>query len=74
VIKRVIIIIIIIIPGIIGTTGIVTKSLGKSLLGTAHIIRKVLQCETGSLSGGGHRWFKGSAGEKARDKRQQKQQ
>jgi hypothetical protein len=35
-----------------------------AVLGTAHIIRKVLQCETGSLSGGGRRWFKGSAGKK----------
>jgi hypothetical protein len=35
-----------------------------AVLGTAHIIRKVLRCETGSLSGGGRRWFKGSAGEK----------
>jgi hypothetical protein len=34
-----------------------------ALLGTSHIIRKVLQCET-SLSGGGHRWFKRSTGEK----------
>ena len=28
------------------------------ILGTSHIIRKVLQCETWSLSGGDHRWFK----------------
>jgi len=52
-----------IIPVIIGATGIVTRSLRKSLearpgklsieslqktaiLGTSHIIRKVLQCET----------------------------
>jgi hypothetical protein len=28
-----------------------------AVLGTSHIIRKVLQCETGSLSGGGRRWF-----------------
>jgi hypothetical protein len=27
-------------------------------LGTSHIIRKVLQSETGSLSGGVHIWFK----------------
>jgi hypothetical protein len=70
-----------IIPVIIGTTGIVTKSLRKNLeaipgkhsidslqqtpiLGTSHIIRKVLQCETGSVSGGGHRWFKRSTGKK----------
>jgi hypothetical protein len=33
-----------------------------AILGTSHIIRKVLQCETGSLSGGDHRWFKRSAG------------
>jgi hypothetical protein len=35
-----------------------------AILGTSHIIRKVLQCETESVSGGGHRWFKGSGGEK----------
>jgi hypothetical protein len=29
-----------------------------AILGTSHIIRKVLQCEAGSLSGGDHRWFK----------------
>jgi hypothetical protein len=51
-----------IIPAIIGATGVVTRSLGKNLeavpgkhsidslhktaiLGTAHIIRKALQCE-----------------------------
>jgi hypothetical protein len=57
---------------IIGATGIVTISLRKNLeaipdslqktamLGTSHIIRKVLLCETCSLSGGGHRWFKRS--------------
>ena len=34
-------------------------SLHKSaVLGTSHIIGKVVQCETGSLSGGDHRWFK----------------
>jgi len=27
-------------------------------LGTSHTIRKVLQCETGTLSGGDRRWFK----------------
>jgi hypothetical protein len=43
-----------------------------AILGTSHIIRKVLQCETGSLSGGGHRWFKRSTGKKACDKRQQR--
>jgi len=36
------------------------------MLETSHIIRKVLQCEACSLSGGNHRWFKE---EKARDKR-----
>ena len=35
-----------------------------AILGTSHIIRKVLQCETGSLSGGDHRWFKRSTGQK----------
>ena len=29
-----------------------------AILGTSHIIRKVLQCEAWSLSGGDHRWFK----------------
>jgi hypothetical protein len=41
-----------------------------AVLGTAHIIRKVLQCRTGSLSGGDHCWFKGSARKKDCDKRQ----
>ena len=66
-----------VIPVIIGATGIVTRSLRKNLeavpekhsidslqktaiLGTSHIIRKVLQCEAWSLSGGDHRWFKRS--------------
>jgi hypothetical protein len=41
-----------------------------AVLGTSYIIRKVLlQCETGSLRGGGHRWFKGSTGKKACDRR-----
>jgi hypothetical protein len=31
-----------------------------AILGTSHIIRKVLQCETWSLSGEDHRWFKRS--------------
>ena len=35
-----------------------------AVLGTSHIIRKVLQCGAGSLSGGDHRWFRRSAGEK----------
>jgi hypothetical protein len=33
-----------------------------AILGTSHVIRKVLHCETWILSGGGHRWFKGSTG------------
>jgi hypothetical protein len=34
-------------------------------LGTSHVIMKVLQCETESLSVGDHRWFKRrSTGEK----------
>jgi hypothetical protein len=33
-------------------------------------IRKVLNCETLSLGGGGHRWFKRSTRKKACDKRQ----
>jgi hypothetical protein len=35
-----------------------------AVLGTSHIIRKVLQSETGSLSGGDHSWFKRTKGEK----------
>ena len=35
-----------------------------AMLGTSHIIRKLLQCETWSLSGGGHRWFKRSTRKK----------
>jgi len=36
-----------------------TDSLQKTaVLGTSHIIRKVLQCEAWGLSGGDHRWFK----------------
>jgi hypothetical protein len=42
-----------------------TDSLQKTaVLGTSHIIRKVLQCETGSLSGGDNRWFRRSARKK----------
>ena len=64
-----------IIPVIIGATGIVREGIKKNLetipgkhsidsvqktavLGTSHIIQKVLQSETGSLSGGNHCWFK----------------
>jgi hypothetical protein len=35
-----------------------------AILGTSHIIRKVLQCESGSLRGGGHRWIKRSTRKK----------
>ena len=35
-----------------------------AILGTSHIIRKVLQCEAWSLSGGEHRWFKRSTRKK----------
>ena len=35
-----------------------------SILGTSHVIRKVLQCETGSLSAADHRWFKRSTRKK----------
>jgi hypothetical protein len=35
-----------------------------AVLGTSHIIRKVLQCEASSLSGGDHCWFKRSTWEK----------
>ena len=41
------------------------NSLQKTaILGTSHIIRKVLQCEALSLSGGDHRWFKRSTRKK----------
>jgi hypothetical protein len=56
---------------IIGATGIISKSLQKyvrttlnrfptktATLGTSHIIRKVLQAESCSLSGGVHHWPK----------------
>jgi hypothetical protein len=69
-----------IIPMVIGATGIVTKGLRKNLealagkhsidalqktavLGTSHIIRKVLLSETWYLSSGDHRWFKRSTRE-----------
>ena len=29
-----------------------------AVLGTAHVIRKVLQCETGRVNGGDHSWFR----------------
>ena len=35
-----------------------------TILGTSHIIRKVLQCEAWSVSGGDHCWFKRSTGKK----------
>ena len=35
-----------------------------AILGTSHIIRKVLQCEASSLNGGDHCWFKRSTGKK----------
>jgi len=35
-------------------------------LGTSHIIRKVLQCEAWSVSGGDHCWFERSTGKKWR--------
>ena len=35
-----------------------------AVLGTSHIIRKVLQCESRGLSGGDHRCFKRSTGKK----------
>jgi hypothetical protein len=42
-----------------------TDSLQKTaILGTSHILWKVLQCETGILNSGGHRWFKGSTRKK----------
>jgi hypothetical protein len=42
-----------------------TDSLQKTAIpGNSHIIGKVLQCETGSLSGGEQRWFERSTGRK----------
>ena len=35
-----------------------------AILGTSHIIRKVLQCEARSLSSGDHCWFKRSTRKK----------
>ena len=35
-----------------------------AILGTSHILWKVLQCEAWSLSGGDHRWFKRSTRKK----------
>jgi hypothetical protein len=35
-----------------------------AILETSHLIRKVLQCETLSLRGGGHSWFERSTGKK----------
>ena len=35
-----------------------------AILGTSHIIRNVMQCEAGSLSGCDHRWFKRSTRKK----------
>jgi len=53
-------IIIIIIPGKHSI-----DSLQKTaILGTPHIIQKVMQCETSSLRGGDHRWFERSTGKK----------
>ena len=58
-IMMMIIIIVIVIPGKHSI-----DSLQKTaVLGTSHIIRKVLQCEALSLSGGDHRWFETSTRE-----------
>jgi len=35
-----------------------------AVLGTSHIIRKVLHCEVRSVSGGENRWFKRNTGKK----------
>jgi hypothetical protein len=37
-----------------------------AVLGTAHIIRKVLQCRTGRVSGGDRQWFKRRSAEEER--------
>jgi hypothetical protein len=83
-----------IIPVIIGATGVVTRSLRKNLeaipgkhsidslqktaiFGISHIIRKALQCEACSLSGGDHCWFERTIRKKKpviRDRQQQQQQ
>jgi hypothetical protein len=63
-----------IIPVRIGATRIVTKGFKKiwkpyqeniqyihyctAVVGTSHTTREVLQCDTRSLSGGDHHWFK----------------
>jgi hypothetical protein len=39
-------------------------SIKTAVIGTSHVIRKVLQCETWSLSGGVHQWLKRSTREK----------
>jgi hypothetical protein len=58
-----------------GKHSILVDSLQQTaVLGTAHIIRKVLQCGAGSVSGGGHRWVKGSTGKEKCDKRRRRRQ
>jgi hypothetical protein len=49
------------IPGKYSIDSLLQKT---AVLGTSHIIQKVLQCGTGSLSGGDHSWFKRSTWEK----------
>jgi hypothetical protein len=39
-------------------------SIKTAVIGTSHVISKVLQCETWSLSGGVHQWLKRSIREK----------
>jgi hypothetical protein len=70
-----------IIPAVIGATGMVTRGLRKNVevipgkysidslqkaavLGTSHVMRKVLQCEPCGLSGGDRCWVKRRTGEK----------
>ena len=36
-----------------------------AVLGTAHIIREVMLCDTGRLGGGGRRWFRRGTEEKS---------
>ena len=59
-----------IVPARAAASGTVTKCLNKhsvdavqktAVLVTSHIIREVLQCETGRLSGGDRRSFKGTS-------------
>jgi hypothetical protein len=60
----IIIIIIIIKPGSYTKEHSIDSLQQTAVHGTSHIIRKVLQFETSSLSGGRHRWFNRSTSKK----------